>query len=261
MCIVIYKGKGVNLPDKKIIKNCMVNNPDGTGYMFPVSDGVLIRKGFNDVNLLLKALHSDLKTYGLKENDIDIALHMRIATAGKVKPENCHPFPITDHIGDLQSTFIISDKAMVHNGMINICDDNFKNLSDTQIFVKDILCKLNLKHRAVKKLINLSIGSSKLLFFDKTGMFDSYGKWIEDNKIFYSNDSYKERVYNFDKWDKWNDFPGYKKDKNMCVFCDSKLNKKNTAELSEIERNLIGLYEDENICNDCMALYGRENLF
>lgn len=278
MCIIIYKPKGIKMPDADVIKYSMENNPDGTGYMFNIPSGVFIRKGFFKHSEVLTSLKKDLNHYRLKDIDVDIAIHARIATAGLVKAENCHPFPISDHVGDLQSTTIVCKQAMVHNGMINICDDKHKNLSDTQIFVKDVMSRVELGSKPIRELIKLSIGSSKLLVFNFNGMRQSFGTWVKDGEMWYSNETYKERTkyvptYKYNSsWDGWEGLESTSKkggtytkkedkvDNNRCQFCRAILTVKNTADLTESQKFTIGLTKDEFLCDDCVSLYGAEYL-
>lgn len=253
MCIIAYKPQGERLPKEKTITICMKNNKDGSGYMFNTPKGVIGRKGFNHAEVLYDNLYKDLHFYKVKEKDASIAIHCRIGTAGLIKPENCHPFPITKNIGYLQSLFTISDKAMMHNGMLDIRDDKYPNLSDTQIFVRNVLSEIDLTSKGINILLDMVINPSKVIVFDKNGLLLSFGKWEKENGIFYSNTSYKEHSWgyiNYSKWDDW-DFAGAKKSKSTCYFCDIPITKMNTALMTETEKDNFGIPATKHICDWC----------
>lgn len=195
MCIIIYKPIGQELPGKDILKNCFESNKDGAGYMFNTGQDVFIKKGFFNHNSLLSSLKQNIKNLDLDIKEIAVAIHCRIATAGLVKPENCHPFPISENIGDLQALNYRSNIAVCHNGCLSIHDDKYKNLSDTQIFIKDILSQIDINNEVNFKLLDLALSGSKLLIFDKGGHFLNFGDWIEDKGIYYSNSGYEKHDF------------------------------------------------------------------
>lgn len=215
MCIIVYKPAGIPLPNYNILFNCFDSNPDGTGYMYQDhnSKKVIINKGFMSFDSFITAIEN-------LSNNIDITasnlvMHFRYATQGSINSANCHPFPITDKVKQLQQSTITANTAMVHNGVIPFCSDyNNKNkLSDTQIFIRDYLSKMDnstLFNPAVLALIEEST-SSKFIFMDNSRI-EMLGRFIEDKGIFYSNDTYK-----LSRW--------YKKQKSKltvkdyCVYC------------------------------------------
>lgn len=195
MCIIAYKPKGVELMGRTIIKHMMENNPNGAGYCFITNEGVFIRKGFWSAKKLDRSLMRDLATFNLKHKDVDIIIHSRIATSGLTKPENCHPFPITDNVSTLRETCLMAPFAFVHNGMIDLEDDKNKSLSDTMVFVRDILAKIDFSEPLpdhMKTLLELALHSSKVLILGVNGIVFTSGKYDESEGIFYSNSTYKE---------------------------------------------------------------------
>lgn len=259
MCIILYKKTGVKLPDKEIIKNCMENNPDGAGYMFSTGNYVKIKKGFFKHDHLLGVLQKDLKAHSLKETDTPIVIHARITTQGMTKPQNCHPFPVTKSVGELQKLSIKCQYAIAHNGIISIKDNDFPNISDTMLFVKDVLSKVDfLSNKGIDKLIDLSLNNSRMIIFDKFGVAKSFGDWEKEDDVYYSNDSYEAKkwgkVYSRGSWNKSYASSSYtpysttgkdedtKKskeiDRSRCIYCEEKL-----------------IYSNEiatNVCFNCM---------
>lgn len=192
MCIIMYKPKGIELPNDTILENCFDDNPDGAGLMFRQKNGrIKTIKGFMFCEEMYNALDKIEKEYNLTE--LDLVMHFRYATQGKICPENCHPFPVTNKKIDLRELNIESDVGVAHNGVISFCYDKRKNaLSDTQIFIKDYLSTIPVKqynNNAIIKLIYEATNSKfAIMTYWKTILL---GDFIEDKGIYYSNSSYK----------------------------------------------------------------------
>jgi predicted glutamine amidotransferase len=261
MCIIVYKPAGKTLPGKSTLETCSKNNPDGAGYMFNAPEGVIISKGFTDINDLLTSLNQNLLKHSLTEKKCNIALHFRIGTQGLIKAENCHPFPVTSNIGELQAIETTCDIALVHNGMIPIKDDKNPNLSDTQIFIKDILSKVDLNDPAIHKLIEISTRSSKLLFFDKRGLFHSFGDFLKVDDIYYSNSTYKPTRYDIadDLYtSKYNKYYVDNNSDNYCIYCDDLIPEGYEINLTGEELDFFGIERHEKICPACLEMYHKE---
>lgn len=195
MCIIVYKPQGITMPKNSILENCFDSNPDGAGFMYKDNNSkkIIISKGYMDYYSFFNAI-TELNN-SINITATNIVFHFRYATQGSVSPGNCHPFPITDKVKNLKELSIIANTAMVHNGVIPFCTDyNSKNkLSDTQIFIRDYLSKMNnstLFNPAVLSLIEESTGS-KFIFMNNSKI-ELIGHFIEDKGIYYSNDTYKK---------------------------------------------------------------------
>jgi predicted glutamine amidotransferase len=194
MCIIVYKPNNTPMPDYGILMNCFDSNPDGAGYMYQDnnSNKVIINKGFMSFDSFITAIEN-------LSNNIDITalnlvMHFRYATQGSINSANCHPFPITAKVKQLQQTTITVNTAIVHNGVIPFCSNynSRSKLSDTQIFIRDYLSKMNnstLFNPAVLALIEESTGSK--FAFMSYNRIELIGNFIEDRGIYYSNDTYK----------------------------------------------------------------------
>lgn len=194
MCIIVYKPQSITMPKNSILKNCFDSNPDGAGFMYQDnnSEQVIIQKGYMDYYSFFDAI-TELNN-SINITAADIVFHFRYATQGSISSVNCHPFPISKKIKDLKECSITTRVAMVHNGVIPFCSDyNNKNkLSDTQIFIKDYLSKMNnstLFNPAVLALIEEST-NSKFIFMSAK-QIEIVGNFIEDHGLYYSNDTYK----------------------------------------------------------------------
>lgn len=203
MCIAIAKPRGIDRPSNEILTECFKNNKDGAGFSFAINGKVHIMKGYMKLEDLITAVES-LEKF-IKMKDTSMLFHFRIGTQGGNVEGNTHPFPLSDVEEELKSTLHITDMAMIHNGIISKTSGSeyrkkFPNLSDTQIFCSEFLKEMKdvygydkmFDSKLVNAIISEFLGSGKFAFLDKDGAINTYGEWIEDNGIFYSNKTYKE---------------------------------------------------------------------
>lgn len=197
MCVIIGKPENEALPLETTLENCFENNPDGAGFMYRDNHAVHIRKGFMSLPELLSALYAEKIT---KKHEV--IYHFRIATAGSVKPENCHPFPSSADITELRQVHIRADHGIAHNGILNYKEDIENDLSDTMSFIKDFLSHkdiINTFHeKCIQKALKPIISGSKFAVMTPYETHLS-GDFIEDNGLFYSNTSYKKQVTTLSK--------------------------------------------------------------
>jgi predicted glutamine amidotransferase len=193
MCIICVKRIGENVPSEKIIKNMFEYNSDGAGFMWNDGKQVNISKGYMSLKSFKKALK---RLYGkIDVKNTAIVYHCRITTSGGSKPENCHPFPVSEDMIDLKKTTFHTDLGVAHNGIIDI--SNYKNASDTMTYIVDELALLKksgvdfLRNDAIKEMIKNRI-TSKLAFLEPDGTVTTIGDFIEDDGILYSNEHYKD---------------------------------------------------------------------
>lgn len=202
MCIIIGKPEGEALPDEKTLENCFENNPHGAGFMYRDKGIIQIRKGFMTLPDMLTALDGA----GVNEKH-EIIYHFRIATAGSIKPENCHPFPASADITELRQAHIKTAYGIAHNGILNYKEDLENDLSDTMSFVINVLSHKDVistfHEQRIQEVLKPIISGSK---FAVMTPFETHlaGDFIEDNGLFYSNTSYKKQVYGRLSW--WDDY-------------------------------------------------------
>lgn len=248
MCIIIVKPKGVNLPDKTILKNCFSNNNDGAGFMFNSSDGMVhIKKGF----MKFKPFYKSLLSADIRKKDTCI-IHFRLGTHGLINPENCHPFPISSKIEDLKLLHCKTSHGIAHNGILQI--EDIEDLSDTMIFISKKLSLLNpedLFNPEIRDLIEKYSKTSKWSVLNGNGDYILYnGEWIKENGLVFSNNTYKYNrpktisyVYNYHndsynyyegsyyEWErkdlKWSDYKNlafkFNEDRSLCPYCHDSL--------------------------------------
>ena len=129
MCIIAAKAAGIPMPNRERIKTMWDGNRDGAGLMYVENGQVRIEKGFMKYKDFTKVLDRLEKRLDLTATPV--VMHFRITTHGGTKPENCHPFPITDNVGALKKLTITTDLGVAHNGIIPISPR--KGISDTSL--------------------------------------------------------------------------------------------------------------------------------
>ena len=206
MCVIAAKPAGVDMPTEREIETMWTNNPDGAGIMYAMKGKVYIEKGFMKLQALKDKLKELDRKYNLKNHSV--VLHFRITTHGGTKPENTHPFPITDSIGMLKKRKLAVKLGVAHNGIISVTPR--KGISDTMEYIAGQLAPLS---RAVpdfykNKDLLLMIAhatESKLAFLDGKGKIVTVGEFVENNGIKYSNHSFENykswRNYCWEEWD------------------------------------------------------------
>lgn len=197
MCIIAYKPSNVQMPEYDTLKTMFEQNPDGSGFMLIRQNKVHIEKGFMD----FKSFYKALKQYKSEWNKKPFVLHFRISTQAGVNKECCHPFPLCDNMAVLKKLKYDSDIGIAHNGIITLTSSYSKNVthSDTMEFITDYLSliiqtKDYYKHKQTLQLIE-RLAESKLAILDSKGHCELIGNFIKDNGVYYSNDTYKKRVY------------------------------------------------------------------
>ena len=200
MCIIamIPAGKQIN---KNTLENMTNNNPDGSGIAWIQDNKIKTYKTMDNDKFINKALEIQSKFC----KDSDILIHCRIATSGKTDLDNCHPFKISN------------DTVFAHNGILN-CVEATNKVSDTRMFNKALLKQLKpefLDNVTTRKLIGEIIRSDKLAFLTVNPKLKRNSYIInrdlgeKENRVWFSNDSYKEKTYVTDVCFNWNLRPDY----------------------------------------------------
>ena len=193
MCVIAYASKYTELSEKEF-RNCFVNNPDGAGFMIYDDNKkkVHIRKGFMNFDDFWNAV-KDLPT------DRDRVFHFRIATSGKISPECCHPFVLSDNLETMRETDVFTDIGFSHNGVMSDFtpkEGMLSPYSDTMYFGAQVLFPLKdkLYKESTQYLIKKAMGTNKYAILGKKGAI-ILGSWNTSTEtgIQYSNTSYEER--------------------------------------------------------------------
>jgi hypothetical protein len=175
VCIIIYTPDGF-IP-KKQLRRSLNQNPHGWGIMVTTGKNVWVVKGLTN-----RAFWEQWRN----KPEGPTVFHARIKSHGEINLANCHPFPVPNH-GQLH---------VAHNGIIKHHAFDKHELSDTRLFIRDVLSGLPrgfLRNEAITRLIEEYIGWSKLVFLDEKGnvtiLNELLGHW--NNNRWYSNGSYK----------------------------------------------------------------------
>lgn len=176
MCIAVVVPAGHNLRDDWI-SNSMDSNPDGAGFAYVKDGKVEISKGFFRALDAIEAYKEIKSMYG----DNAILFHARIATAGRVDKDNCHPFRIRGG-------------AMIHNGHLWSVDKGHEAVkSDTREFA-EIFYNI-LDFNSVTKAIDEGdfeevISHDKMAFLYDDGSWTTAGHFYNNAGVLFSNTGY-----------------------------------------------------------------------
>lgn len=228
MCIIAAKPAGVAMPSRDTIRTMWDGNRDGAGLMYLEGGKVTIEKGFMTYKSFAKKLDQLEKRLDLTRTPV--VMHFRITTHGGTKPENCHPFPITDSIGALKKLTSRTDIGVAHNGIIHIIPRS--GISDTMEYIASQLAPLKralprfYENKNAMLLVKNAI-DSKMAFLTKEGKIYTVGDFVTDNGVLYSNRSYIKsslRYRDLGSWncyadfeDDWGDFQGIGYDDVKCL--------------------------------------------
>lgn len=151
MCVIIHQPEGSHL-SKERAERLWKKNPDGGGFVFLDNGGKFGGWKTMEFQEFWKLFEQTRSQFPGR----DFMLHMRIATHGTVNLDNVHPFRVDEHT------------MMAHNGIIHgVPDDPTNQLSDTRIFIRDVLPRLPetwLDDEYLTDMVQEWIGWSKLMF-------------------------------------------------------------------------------------------------
>ena len=139
MCVIVVKKQDKKFPGVETLKNCWNKNPDGAGFMFAKDGLVHIRKGFMDWASFWSELTECRDLYG---DLIPYVVHFRIATHGKVSPQCCHPFPLSNSLDDMRVLEFDTPTGIAHNGVIPNRTTN-DSVSDTMDYISSFVYPLS----------------------------------------------------------------------------------------------------------------------
>lgn len=229
MCLLCYFEPNAEIDTRDLELACE-SNPDGFGFSILKPTGEIItRKSMNHGALIDQFL--EMREMNPNSHSI---FHARIATAGAVALENCHPFNITG-----------LNAVIGHNGHLPIQIPANDSRSDSRIFAESILPNRISALDSFKGIQKLEkwAGSSKLVILNGDSRLsqpvyflnESLGHW--KNGGWFSNWSYcdfSSETPNFNQMN-WFDF---------CTNCGGRL---------EDESFEFGFCELCFSCLDCLA--------
>ena len=203
MCVIIAKTKKGHTPTIQQLRNCYNNNPDGAGFMYTYKGKVIIDKGYMTIDHFIERYKDLLQRFD-NFKDKALVIHCRIGTSGRNDKGNTHPFIISAKTKELKKTINTASVGVVHNGIIHDYEpkNQQENISDTMLFIKKYLTPLynNYKGFYTNKDIMRGIETitgSKWAILDTNDNVYMVGDFIKYDGVYYSNDSYKMRQYNW----------------------------------------------------------------
>lgn len=249
MCLAIYKPKFQEFPERSVLTNAWNHNPHGAGLAIARKNGVEIIKGIMTLLDLFQVLENPELYYE------DVVLHFRWSTSGKIIPELTHPFPVTKKNSDFRQMNFITEKAIIHNGVL--FNPMLNTFSDTAIFSRYLALKPRISEKQIKKIL----GDDRLAMIHKDKI-KLLGSWTKIDGLHYSN------IYSlmparghmdaFNWGDSVTSINDYKDEHaydpyaltegECCPFCDSK----------EIE--YIGVYTKTFECLECSTVFNDSDM-
>lgn len=163
MCVIIVCPKGVDIPSKKILEQARAINRHGSGFVS--ESGYFRTMDFNE-------FYRRLKNVDKSEN---VIIHLRYATHGSIKVENCHPF-------------YNEGVYFAHNGMLDI--EPIGDMTDSETAfrtcVKDAIGRYGYESEEFDAFCNRLAGGSKFAFMNK-GDIKLVGHYYNIDGVYYSN--------------------------------------------------------------------------
>jgi len=221
MCLAVYSPKMTSFMNDEDIFEAWHANPDGAGIS--ISDGkiVSIMKGFME----LKDLMSYIDANRDRLNTCAALLHFRWSTSGGTCPELTHPFPVSNSNEAVKKLCLVTEKAIIHNGVIY--QPNIKNYSDTAVFSRWLDYA-----KPTRKKIETMLGGDRLAIMTADSV-ELIGDWNEEEGIFYSNTH----------WRYQGNPVGNSLELDQCPCCDS------------YDVEFIGRYTETFECMECGAVF------
>jgi predicted glutamine amidotransferase len=183
MCVIIATSERSKLPSHEIITQCARHNSDGGGFMFHKDGKVHIHKGYITAGKLI----SDVEAWVPETSPI--VIHFRLGTHGSVRPELCHPYPVTKNFDRLCQLDLECSYGVAHNGIFSYTKAETGDYNDTQHFIADTLTDVirYIEIDGVRKVLIAALGSNKLALLSARGKLRLLGSFEKDNDVWFSN--------------------------------------------------------------------------
>ena len=177
MCVIIHRPANVKIPNR-VLTDCMIENPHGWGLMWIEQGRLKTLKG------------ADPRTfdsaYATVPDNVEVAIHFRWKTHGKIDDANAHPYPV---LNKEQHGF---DLALMHNGVLDVPVTR-PEMSDTWHWIEEYIRPLlendieYYDHEEFWEFVEQDSIGSRLLFMDETGHVTRTGKWHAKHGCHFSN--------------------------------------------------------------------------
>lgn len=181
MCVAIVVPQGVPPPSLKTLEACETENPHGGGIAYTTAKGVQWHKGLTAKQVFHRATENAGKP---------MLIHFRIATAGTITPELCHPFPITKKV--LTTLNGIANEVLIHNGHWWKWEDYLPKGARVKEWTDTRVMAWIAHYHGVGVLANTW---QRVATLRRDGQITKLGSWLAEAGIFYSNFNWKEFSY------------------------------------------------------------------
>lgn len=170
------------MPSLDTLKKCWEANPDGAGFALLTGGdkyAIEIHKGY----MTWEQFKAAFEKYRLADFAGDMLLHFRIATHGGISPGNTHPFSLTGDVKLLKHTNVLTNYALIHNGMLPIKPKG--DISDTMEFCRR-LAPLYQNIPSAFNLIEGMAGNNKIAVMTRERVH-LFGQWECVEGVYFSN--------------------------------------------------------------------------
>jgi predicted glutamine amidotransferase len=167
MCLIIEKPAGQEIK-KWILESALEYNRDGFGIMHEGHARKWKSLGLSEICDALEPLI-----------DIDVAVHFRMATDGRINKHNAHPFKLKNK------------SWLMHNGVLSAYRTGKDDArSDTRRFVEEFCNTLIKQHGSVPRAaMEGEILGSTICLMQKDGTINRYGSgWTNYEGCYFSNE-------------------------------------------------------------------------
>lgn len=197
MCVIMTKVAGAQFPPVEEIKNCCDSNPDGFGAMYTAGGRVKVFKTM-DKQVFIAWYEKFVKKHPVST---PLVCHMRIATHGSKKVDNCHPW--TDNKGSV---------GFAHNGILSV--KNRKDMTDSETFFRDLWLPVYLGYgsKAADRVTECCVGTSRFAFLFADGHIERWGTWEQGSVkegVHYTNSSWEKRKVYYGGCSSYGSYNGY----------------------------------------------------
>jgi hypothetical protein len=166
MCLIVVKPAGQTIPTH-VIESAQEYNSDGFGLMYNGTAKRWKHRTPKQISKLLEPL-----------GDVDVAVHFRMATDGKVCVANAHPFKMKNQA------------YLMHNGILSKYRTSGKAAkSDTRMFIETFCNPAIEKHGSIpRKDLEREITGNAICIMQRDGVINTYGdSWLSRYGCQFSN--------------------------------------------------------------------------
>jgi len=192
MCIICVCNER-KLTDQEIA-NSWAANPHGAGIAIPLKREVEVAKGF--------MTEADFRTYYKQVHQLPHVVHFRLNSVGTVTPKLTHPFlctpesPVTQEDGSPLLDFYTKDPVLFHNGHMPNWDSCLRNITGTETKGdwSDTRAIATMIAKMGEEILYIIGDKFVVTYPDRLRLF---GTWYADNGNYYTNTTYKTRIYRY----------------------------------------------------------------